>query len=188
MYSFVSHLFYWFIIYSSNTPSLLVTTRAQVFIVVLSSVGYFLIIICTLFLSKPFPGNGGSTKGLICLCVGCISCQVLEVIRWRQFVQALGRHQEAVACYNRSIQLQPDCAIAYGKYINRVTYLWWCTKSRLEVRHDCCHLSSCEVLMWCKWWNIFCVCINWLINAQRKPHLHNATFRTMTSLNSARSF
>jgi hypothetical protein len=32
------------------------------------------------------------------------------------FVQAMGRHQESIACYNRSIQLRPDYAIAYGTY------------------------------------------------------------------------
>jgi hypothetical protein len=29
--------------------------------------------------------------------------------------QTLGRPQEAIVCYQRSIQLRPDYAIAYGK-------------------------------------------------------------------------
>ena len=31
------------------------------------------------------------------------------------FVQAMEKHQDAIACYNRSIQLRLDYAIAYDK-------------------------------------------------------------------------
>jgi hypothetical protein len=35
-------------------------------------------------------------------------------LRTMTWLQALGRPQEAILCYQRSIQLRPDFAIAYG--------------------------------------------------------------------------
>jgi hypothetical protein len=83
--------------------------------------------------------------------------------------QALGRPQEAIVCYQRSIQLRPDYAIAYGKQmipeVWPVIFGFWPFMSAVTT-------SFCQ-RWWYVWTSVFLqLRIGWSHQTCRSQHLH----------------